>query len=1032
MHDDRELVEARIRRQLRERVIPAVDGAAIALDVLAHHVPGEPISVEAARTADFEPFVVGSAWGAPWSTTWFRLRATVPAEWAGSTVEAVVDLGGGGGPGFTAEALVWGDDGPQEGIHPDKKTVLIGAPVAGGESVDLLVEAAANPDFSRSHAPNPLGDRATAGGAPLYRLDRAQLRVRNDEVWHLVLDIKTLTRLMVELPTNEPRRNLILRALERAFDALDLDDIVGTAAAGRAELVPELSKPANASAHTISAAGHAHIDTAWLWPLRETRRKCARTFANQVMLMDRHPEHVFVCSQAQQYAWMKDDYPELFARIAEKVAAGQFVPVGSMWVEADANIPSGESLVRQFVHGKRFFAEEFGVDTTEVWIPDVFGYSGQLPQIMALAGCRWFLTQKLSWNDTNRFPHHTFWWEGIDGTRIFTHFPPAETYNGIMRANELLRAVHGYAEHGRGNRSFYPFGHGDGGGGPTAEMLELARRQADLEGLPRVDLEAPEAFFTKAHDEYPDAAVWRGELYFEMHRGTYTSQAKTKWGNRRGEMLLREAELWSTVASRGADDFDHPSAELDRWWKVLLLHQFHDIIPGSSIAWVHQDTEADHALLHTAVEALIEQALQVIGQPTGSEPSIVLANAAGHARREVVTVEPALAPRGGAASTQTQTRADGRVSFIAECAPTAVSEWVGIEPRRPTVARVDDEGFVLDNGVLDVRVAADGTLASIVDVASRREALAGPGNVLQLHDDHPNQYDAWDIDAVYRRSVDDLCDIEDIGVTETGPLVASVRVRRSFGSSAITQTYSLAAESSFVEVATEVDWQESEKLLKAAFPLAIRASEASYEIQFGHVQRPTHQNTSWDSAQFEVCGHKWADVSEPGFGVALFNDSKYGHDCADNVLRLTLLKSASYPDPDADRGMHHFRYAVRPHLGSLQEAGIVEEALAFNLPIRALAAHPAAGRPNATRPSGGLVTIGTPGVTLESVKLADDGSGEVVLRLYESHGRHVTTSISVAGCATAVATDLLERGDEAIDIDAVEFGPFQIRTLRFR
>jgi alpha-mannosidase len=1046
VHDDRELVEARIRRTLRERIEPEVHGPGSALEVTALVVPGEPIGVDEARAGSFVPFPVGGAWGTPWSTTWFRMSGEVPSDWAGERVEAVVDLGGGAGPGFSAEALVWDDDGPRHGLHPDHRSVVIGAPVQGGEPVDLLIEAAANPSLVSSFRPSPMGDRATAPEVALYRLARAELAVRRDEVWHLVLDLKALVRLMIKLPTDEPRRHLILRAVERALDALDLHDVPATATQARAELAGVLDQPAHASAHTLHAIGHAHIDTAWLWPLRETRRKCTRTFSTALELMDEYPEYRFAASQAQQYAWVRDEHPQLFERIRERVAEGRFVPIGGMWVEADCNIPSGESLARQLVHGKRWFREVLGVETDEVWIPDVFGYAGNLPQIMALAGARWFLTQKLSWNQTNRFPHHTFWWEGIDGTRVYTHFPPAETYNGSFHADELLRAVHTYRDHGRGNRSLYPFGHGDGGGGPTREMLELARRYADLEGAPKVVIEPPSTFFEQAHAEDPDAPVWRGELYFEMHRGTYTTQARTKWGNRRGELLLREAELWSVLAQREHGE-PYPAEELDGWWKVLLLHQFHDIIPGSSIAWVHQDTEADHARLHDAAEAIVAGALGRLADHAG-EGSVVLANAATHDRHEVVTVPGALAPAGetdlvatqGGAARPAQRLASGDLAFQAEVPGlglASVTLGPGEAPQDGAGAvRVDERS--LANDLLSVQLDDRGLVTSLHHHQSGRDALSAPGNLLQLHPDHPTSYDAWDLDAHHRHVATDLIDVEAIEVVEPGPVVGSIRLSRRFGSSRIVQTLTVTAGSPELVVDTEVDWHEDEKVLKVAFPLDVRADDATYEVQFGHVRRPMHTNTSWDDARFEVCGHTWADVSEHGFGVALLNDSKYGHDARDGVLRLTLLRAPRYPDPQADRGQHRFRYALRPHAGSFQDDGVPEAGHALNLPIRAV---PGSGNGGGGALPAPVVSVDHPGVVVEAVKLAEDGSGDLVVRCYESFGGRATATIGLGvDVGHAALTDLLEDDldpPEPLTADddghvRVTFGPFQIRTIRAR
>ncbi|WP_018382788.1 glycoside hydrolase family 38 N-terminal domain-containing protein, partial [Wenjunlia vitaminophila] len=424
MHDDRLQVEQRLDRVLRERIRPAVHADRVPLTAEVWHAPGEPVPVAEGLGAAYAPVAVGEAWGPPWGTSWFKLTGAVPKRWVGRAVEAVVDLGfGTTQPGFSAEGLVYRPDGTAvKGLHPRNQWVRIADSATGEEEVTLYVEAAANPLIAGPVT--PFGDTGTAPTAPLYRLTRCDLAVFDATCWDLVQDLEVLGQLMHELPVETPRRWEILRAVERCLDALDLDDVAGSAARAREQLAEVLAAPAHASAHRVSAVGHAHIDSAWLWPLRETVRKVARTASNVTALMDDHPEFVFAMSQAQQLAWIKEHRPEVYARVREKVAAGQFVPVGGMWVESDTNMPGSEALARQFVHGKRFFLEEFGIETEEVWLPDSFGYSAALPQLVKLSGSRWFLTQKISWNATNPFPHHTFWWEGIDGTRVFTHFPP--------------------------------------------------------------------------------------------------------------------------------------------------------------------------------------------------------------------------------------------------------------------------------------------------------------------------------------------------------------------------------------------------------------------------------------------------------------------------------------------------------------------------------------------------------------------------------------------------------------------------------
>jgi alpha-mannosidase len=1009
MHDERRRIEERVERVHTQRVKPAIYAASVPFTVEAWQAPGEPVPFEEAEAAPYTPFAMDTPWGPPWGTTWFRMHGRVPAEWAGRRVEAVIDLGFvGDWPGNQAEALVHLTDGtPLKAVNPLNQYVPVGNPVRGGEVIDYLVEAASNPDILADNFSKvtPLGDVLTAGDKPLYTFRRADLAVLDEEVFHLDLDLQVLRELMVHLGEHEPRRHEILHALDRAMDAVDLDDVSGSATAVREILAPVLARPAHASAHTVSGVGHAHIDSAWLWPIRETKRKTSRTFSNVTALADEYEDFIFACSQAQQYEWVRDNYPQVWERIKKAVEKGQWAPVGGMWVEADGNLPGGEAVARQFVHGKRFFIENFGIETKGVWLPDSFGYNAAYPQLAKLAGNEWFLTQKISWNQTNRFPHHTFWWEGIDGTRIFTHFPPIDTYNARFSGEEMDRAVRNYQEKGAGTRSLAPFGWGDGGGGPTREIMERARRLADLEGSPKVVVEHPDEFFAKARAEYEDAPVWHGELYLELHRATYTSQARTKQGNRRSEHKLREAELWATTAALHAPGYAYPYEKLDRLWKTVLLHQFHDILPGSSIAWVHREAEAEYARVAKELEELTTEAVTALGAGDAR-----VFNTGPRDRAEVVRTSEG-------APVYVEVPANGS-------APLAAAE-----PSHPVTV----DGLTLDNGLVRVVVAEDGTLASVLDLVAGREVLGDQGNLLRLHTDLPNYWDAWDVDKHYRNRYTDLLDAESVTVVEAAPLVGAVRVERSFGKgSRITQTITVRAGSRRIDFETDIDWHEAEKFLKAGFPIDVRAAHSSAEIQFGHIQRPTHTNTSWEAARFEVSGHRWVHVGEPGYGVAVINDSTYGHDVSRTVredggttttVRLSLVRAPRIPDPEADQGKHRLTYALLPG-ATIEDA--VAEGYALNLPLRVA---DAAGAPAP------VVSVEGEGVTVEAVKLADDASGDVVVRLYESGGGRargvLRTGFPLAG---AHLTDLLERplSEAATDGDGVPvtLRPFEVQTLR--
>lgn len=1017
MHISPALIEQRAERMLRERITPAIHAESVPLALTAWQAPGEPVPFAHAAAQDYEPIRPGDPWGPPWGTTWLHATGVVPDGWRrreGHRVELVVDLGfTDTQPGFQAEGLLRRADGSAiKAVSPFNRAAdWEGEP----DAVDVYIEAASNPDVAGGFgfAPTPLGYRETAGDDPLYRLRRVDVALRDLTVWELVQDLTVLLELAAGLPEDSTRRARIDVALERAVDRVDPRDVGGTAAAARAELADVLASPASASAHHAVAVGHAHIDSAWLWPVRETVRKCVRTFSSVLALMDADPDFVFACSSAQQYAWVKEDQPELYERIRRRVAEGRFVPVGGMWLESDTNMPGSEALARQMIEGKLFFLEELGVETRDVWLPDSFGYTGSLPQIIRAAGSRWFLSQKLSWNDTDRMPHHTFAWEGIDGSRVLAHFPPVDTYNSRLAVSELHHAESNFAEKGIASSSIVPFGWGDGGGGPTREMLAAAHRMEDLEGVATVELGSPNTFFERAEAELGWAAgptgagpggagaarptrlggapVWSGEMYLEFHRGTYTSQLRTKQGNRRSEHLLREAELWAASAAVGRGE-DYPYETLKECWRTVLRNQFHDILPGTCIGWVYQRTEAEYAEVARRLEEVIARAASALTGP-GEDP--LLLNAA---PADVAGV-PSLA--------------------IGPAAP----------PGEPVTITELDDGVVLDNGLLRVTVDAAGLITSLVDLEADREVLT-PGaaaGLLQLHPDAPRQWDAWDIDPEYRNAVEDITDVTGLDVDAQGPQApdAVVRVTRRAGrDSSLTEEIRLSPGSRQVVLDIDIDWHERQRLLKLAFPLDIKADASTSEMQFGHVERPTHQNTSWDAARYEICAHRWIHVGEPGYGVAVLNDSTYGHDVTRDVdgqghpsttVRLSLVRAPLFPDPQADQGRHRLRVALRPG-ASIGDA--VTEGYAFNLPARTVrGGH---GAPP-------LVSVTGAGVVVEAVKLAEDRSGDVVVRLYESLGARTRARVTAGFEASGVvATDLLERpldDGPALDVTAGGAGP---------
>ena len=987
----------RARTLLAEAVEPAVFGRTSALEVTARHLPGEPLPYDDAVAGTFEPFDVGGRWGPRWGTTWFRLRGAVPAAWAGEEVALRLEMT------EPAEALLWRAGVPLVGLSWLRKDAVLWRKAEALEGVELFVEAAANPPVP----PFDVGDdwpllMPDPGGAAGFELLRCQLAVRRSGVYALACDLRTVLELAEAVDAAGTGTDFVLlEALAAMFAAVDPDDIAGTAGAGREALSRALERRAGPDTHRISAVGHAHIDTAWLWPMREAARKCARSLANAVTLMEEYPDFEFVCSAARHLAWVEERYPSLFERIRARVQTGQFRPAGGMWVEADCNVPSGESLVRQIVHGQRWYLSRFGIECTEAWLPDGFGFPASLPQILAEAGMGWFVTQKLCWNEVNRFPHHTFWWQGLDGTRIRAHFPPADTYNGNMTLPELLRAP---ARAGAGTRSLYPFGHGDGGGGPTRDMLEAALRTADLAGAPRVALESHTDFFAAVEADPAPLPVWAGDLYLEKHRGTFTSQAAVKLGNRRGELALAAAELWSTVRPEGAP---WPAEALDGAWKLLLVNQFHDVLPGSSIHWVYEQAAADHAEVQEVAGSLAQDAMAAIAaqvDTSAMDLPVLLFNPTPYRRQEFFSRVEADVPAMGYAT----------VDLAGPPATGGVSTGPGW----------------MENGLLRVEWDDAGRLTSIWDLEHDRQVLAAgrPGNVFHLHHDRPREYDAWDVDRSYLDDFEELAGPAEIDIVDAGV----VRFRRSFGASNLEQTMVLNPGSRRLDFVTEVDWRERHRFLKVAFPVNIHTDRATFEIQFGHVSRPTHENTPWEQARFEVCAHRWADLSEAGYGVALLNDCKYGYDVRGDTLRLSLLRSPTAPDPECDQARHHFTYALLPHAGDPFAGGVLAAASALNTPLVVVAAR---RHPGPLPPSHSFVSVDDPAFVIVAVKRADDGSGDVVIRGYEAYGGHRRVRVlTTLGVTSAERTDLLERPRRALTMEGgavvLDLRPFELVTLR--
>jgi alpha-mannosidase len=797
----------------------------------------------------------------------------------------------------------------------------------------------------------------------------------------------------------------------------------------RAILQEELGKPAGASHLKVAAVGHAHIDTAWLWPVRESVRKCARTFATQLGLIDRYPEYVFGASQPQHYQFMKDHHPGIYDRIREAVRRGQWEVQGAMWVEADCNIIGGESMVRQVLQGKNFFRDEFGVDVRELWLPDVFGYSAALPQILKKAGVDNFLTQKLSWNQTNEFPHQTFLWRGVDGSEVLTHFPPENTYGSELDTEFLLPILTTFRERDRLDECMSLFGVGDGGGGPKPENIELGRRLADLEDAPVVRFGKAADFFARLNEKRDLLETWVGELYLELHRGTFTTQAAVKKQNRRLENRLLTVEMLCSLLPAA----EYPRSELQDAWRTVLLNQFHDIIPGSSIHMVYEDTAADHARVHAALDELTAAAAARL-LPAGAG-SAVLFNSLAYAWRGLVALPDEIAAGAvkvtGPDGTDWPTQiVGGRLHVLAEV-PALSFASLTITAADVPAETATDGTHVLENDLVRYEFDAQGRLIAAVDKAAGRDLLDGEGNVFSLYEDRPNDWDAWDVDAFYRNAGVQQAACVEVSPVRRGAAAQTFSLVFRIGGSDIRQDVVLATGSRRLDFRTVVDWREKHRMLRVHFAADVRSETAAFDIQYAHVRRATHRNTSWDRARFEVLAHRYVDLSDPDGGLALLNDCKYGVAVRDNVIDLNLLRAPTNPDPQADEGRHEFTFSLLPHAGDLIRSDVMAEAACLNRAPLVLQP-PAAGGASALPIL--PVQLEAEGIDLTVLKRAEKDD-DLIVRLVETHGRR---SRGVLRCRAEVQpVDLMEWdavGDAVLADGALELTmqPFEIRTYRVR
>lgn len=998
--------------------------------------PSEKISESAKSLAD------NSMWEGRDKYFWIHGEVNVPSLANGDNFLLLFDFGksnDGNTSGF--EAMLYINGEPYQAVDGNHKEVFIDS-AYHGKKIKIALR---------------LWGGLEGGGAAgeiwhhFKYANQAVLSFHLDDLYYTSLVMLETVDILDE---NDPVRIRLLSILDETFNkiswSLTQDDVfLKSTDEANNYIQKEIDKLEKNSHVNVTMIGHTHIDVAWLWRLKHTREKAARSFSTVFRLMEQYPEYIFLQTQPQIYEYLKEDYPEMYEKIKDKVKEGRWEIEGAMWLESDANIPSGESLVRQILMGSRFIKEEFNKDTKYLWLPDVFGYSWALPQILKKSGIELFMTTKISWNQFNRMPNDTFYWKGIDGTEILTHFITTPvpgntdeffyTYNGEVNPYTVKGLYDSYRDKDLNSDLLIAYGYGDGGGGVNREMLEKARRIDRLPGLPNIKHDTAGKYFKELAETIKEAKengkyvhTWDGELYLEYHRGTYTSQAKNKLWNRKLELLYRDAEIVSSWASKFQDQ-QYPQEKLNEGWKTILRNQFHDIIPGSSIKEVYEDSDEEYLETETAGTSIMEDFNTLASE---RENTWTVVNTASWERDDLVTID-SFGDRKGVFTDEDgrelqTTFKDNKASVLLDKIPPLGSKRL-IFNENDKVKNTDTlfkaDGKMLDTPYYSIKWNDEGHLVSIFDKQAEREVLTkeGSGNVFQLFEDKPLNWDAWDIDLFYQEKGYDIT-FDSVEVTELNSLFAEVLFKSSFGESELIQTMRVYSHSRRIDFETDVDWMERQKLLKVKFDVDVRATEATFDIQYGNAKRPTHWNTSWDMAKFESVGHQWADISEKGYGVSLLNNCKYGYDIKENTMRLSLLKGAIYPDPEADLGQHHFTYSLYPHEGDFIEGETVVEAWNLNSPVRLI---------EGQLQMDSMFEIHSKyPVMIDAVKKAEDSDG-LIVRLHDYTGGRQKISIKPNFTFNKCReVNLMEKDtgsrrnfeNEAIQL---ELDPYEIVTLLF-
>ncbi|GIP51278.1 alpha-mannosidase [Paenibacillus vini] len=966
-----------------------------------HEMDGQP----------FRSVAPGQRWGEKWGYGWFRGAVVVPEEAEGKRLVAKLDFG--------SEATVYINGIVSGAKDLNHHYLTLTRSAKAGEQFEIVAEAYAGHSDSR----------------PTF--GESQLCVFEEEVYQFFIDLECLYDLRNTLDARSLRVAEIDRCLTQVFATIDLtlrqESLCENAKQCRKIMEPLLSCVNGSTAPTLYLMGQSHLDVAWLWPIAETKRKIARTMSNQLALMDEYPEYTYTQSQPYLFQVVKTLYPELYARIKQAVKEGRIVPEGSMWVEPDTNLPSGESLIRQAMHGKRFFKDEFGVDNEMLWLPDVFGYTGNLPQIMKGCGIHYFASTKLFGtydNVADPFPHNTFMWEGIDGSQILTHLMNYGDYYPIrINPSFLIDQWNDRVQLEGISTRLTQFGHGDGGGGSNRDDLEFMRRLGNLEGVPKTKHGSPIEFFEDQIEKGIPDAKYVGELYYPAHRGTYTTQAIIKKLNRKAEIGFREAELWGAAAEL-LNNRAYPYEDLDRLWKTLLLHQFHDILPGSSIHRVHEEAQMELKALNENVYDLASDTRDALMD--GDVSRVTVFNSLSWPRKELVALPVGVRGIADGNGAVLPVQVHEGVTYAEVEAPSMGWSTYRTEAEVtdvPSASAVLATASRLENEWMELEINERGEITAIYDKETGMEWAADRCNVMRMYRDQNSDFDAWEIDRRYRLAPLELTASAKVSVTANGPLFANIRVERELNQSTMVQDIRLCAGSRRVEFHTTIHWREKNKLLKVDFPVRVHTNESLQEIQFGYVKRPNHDSRPHDADRYEVVQHKWSALAEANRGFGLLNDSKYGISVNDNTMSLTLLRAPTYPDETSDQGVHQFTYGFTFWNGAFLGSPVVREAYELNYPVSLVS--------GGSREAQSLLAIDQANVIAETVKLAEDGSGDWIVRLYESKGASVECGLHFGLSIAAVyetnmleekLADLPHEGEEV----SLQFRPFEVKTIRLR